>query len=231
MRGRSGRPAARRNITSLVLRLVRENPEWGYRSRRIHGELAGLGVKVAASTLWQILKTNGTGRAARRTGPTWSQFLHSQAGAILACDRALQRADAPYERDRRTLDRGCRREFLNRTLVWNQNQLRRILREYETPPQSAPASPLPARCRAAESAARTGRSGAVPRPKTHSRRWPDQRISPGRVTWTKFSAPTGSHITRQGGKPAIWETGRSGKMFLLACRRHGGHQSAGGAGC
>jgi transposase len=186
-RGRSGRPATRRNITALVLRLVRENPEWGY--RRIHGELAGLGVKVAASTVWQILKTNGTGPAPRRTGPTWSQFLHSQAEAILACDfftaglldgtqayvltviehaarririlgvtlhptgewtsqqarnlimdlgeqahqvkfmirdrgsnftatfdailadardpyRALQRADAPHERDRRTLDRG-----------------------------------------------------------------------------------------------------------------------------
>ena len=84
MRGRSGRPATRRNITALVLRLARENPEWGY--RRIHGELAGLGVKVAASTVWQILKTNGTGPAPRRTGPTWQQFLHSQAEAILACD-------------------------------------------------------------------------------------------------------------------------------------------------
>jgi putative transposase len=38
MRGRSGRPATRRNITALVLRLARENPERGY--RRIHGELA-----------------------------------------------------------------------------------------------------------------------------------------------------------------------------------------------
>ena len=27
---------------------------------------------------------------------------------------------------------GCRREFLDRTLVWNQHHLRRILREYET---------------------------------------------------------------------------------------------------
>ena len=48
--------------------------------------LAGLGVKVAASTVWQILKANGIGPAPRRTGPTWSPFLRSQAEAILACD-------------------------------------------------------------------------------------------------------------------------------------------------
>jgi hypothetical protein len=51
-RGRTGRPATRQNIKALVLRLARENPEWGY--RRIHGELASLGVKVAASTVWEI---------------------------------------------------------------------------------------------------------------------------------------------------------------------------------
>jgi putative transposase len=84
MRGKTGRPATRRNIKALVLRLARENPEWGY--RRIHGELAGLGVKVAASTVWEILKTNGIDPAPRRTGPAWSQFLRSQAEAILACD-------------------------------------------------------------------------------------------------------------------------------------------------
>ena len=56
-RGRTGRPATRRHIKALVLRLARENPGWGY--RRIHGELAGLGVNVAASTVWEILKTNG----------------------------------------------------------------------------------------------------------------------------------------------------------------------------
>jgi putative transposase len=49
MRGRTRRSATRRNIKALVLRLARENPGWGY--RRIHGELAGLGVKIAASTV------------------------------------------------------------------------------------------------------------------------------------------------------------------------------------
>ena len=83
-RGRTGRPTTRRNIKALVLRLAKENPEWGY--RRIHGELAGLGVNVAASTVWEILRTNGIYPAARRTVPTWSQFLRSQAEAILACD-------------------------------------------------------------------------------------------------------------------------------------------------
>jgi len=65
IRGKSGRPATRRNIRALVLRLPRENPGWGY--RRIHGELAGLGVRVAASTVSEILKEAGSIR--RRGGP------------------------------------------------------------------------------------------------------------------------------------------------------------------
>ena len=84
IRGRTGRPATRRNIRALILRLARENPGWGY--RRIHGELAGLGVTIAASTVWEILKNTGIDPAPRRTGPAWSLFLRSQAEAILACD-------------------------------------------------------------------------------------------------------------------------------------------------
>ena len=57
IRGRTGRAATRRNIRALILRLARENPGWGY--RRIHGELAGLGVMAAASTAWEILKNAG----------------------------------------------------------------------------------------------------------------------------------------------------------------------------
>ncbi|WP_232837438.1 helix-turn-helix domain-containing protein [Lentzea terrae] len=51
---RPGRPRTVRSIRLLVLRLARENPTWGY--RRIHGELLILGITVAASTVWQILK-------------------------------------------------------------------------------------------------------------------------------------------------------------------------------
>jgi putative transposase len=53
-RGRSGRPATHRKVRSAVLQLARENESWGY--RRIHGELAVLGITVAPSTVWQILK-------------------------------------------------------------------------------------------------------------------------------------------------------------------------------
>jgi putative transposase len=83
-RGRSGRPATDRKIRSVVLRLARENESWGY--RRIHGELAGLGITVAPSTVWQILKSAGIDPAPRRDGPGWLEFLRSQAQGILALD-------------------------------------------------------------------------------------------------------------------------------------------------
>jgi transposase InsO family protein len=68
----------------LVLRLARDNPTWG--CRRIQGELAGLGYRIAPSTVWAILTTSGAGPAPRRAGPTWTEFLTAQAKGILACD-------------------------------------------------------------------------------------------------------------------------------------------------
>ena len=72
------------SIRALVLRLARENPSWGY--RRLHGELLVLGVKVAASTVWEILKEAGIDPAPERASTTWADFLRSQADALLACD-------------------------------------------------------------------------------------------------------------------------------------------------
>jgi putative transposase len=81
---RPGRPPTVRSIKTLVLRLARENANWGY--RRIHGELAVLGVKVAPSTVWEILKDAGIDPVPGRERPTWAAFLRSQAHAILAAD-------------------------------------------------------------------------------------------------------------------------------------------------
>jgi putative transposase len=81
---RSGRPPTVRSIKAIVLRLAKENHSWGY--RRIHGELAGLGIKVAPSTVWDILKSNGIEPAPQRDRQTWATFLRSQAHAILAAD-------------------------------------------------------------------------------------------------------------------------------------------------
>jgi putative transposase len=172
-------------------------------------------VKVAASTVWEILKASGIDPGRQQTGPAWSQFLRSQAGAILACDfftvdlldstqayvlavieHATRRiriigitlhptgewttqqarnlvmdlgeqahqarfmirdrgsnfttafdavlADAGIRtvlcniqtpRMNATAERwigGCRRELLDRTLIWNQAHLRQILRQYQT---------------------------------------------------------------------------------------------------
>jgi transposase len=270
MRGKTGRPATRRNIRVLVLRLARENPDWGY--RRIHGELAGLGAKVAASTVWEILKNAGIGPTPRRAEPTWPQFLRSQAEAILACDFftadlldgtqayvlaviepatrririlgvTLHPTGAWTTQQARNLimdlgeqahrvkfmirDRGSNYtaafdavlanagirtvlcnvrtprmnaiaerwigELLDRTFIWNENHLRRILREYEADhDQHRPHRSLDS---AAETTPRTGRSRAIPCPKAPSCRRHDQRIPPGRMTWMRFSAPTGGSFT------------------------------------
>jgi putative transposase len=83
--GRSlGRPRTDSGRCELVLRLARENPTWGY--RRIHGELVGLGIALAPSTVWAILRRQGIEPAPRRAELSWSQFLRAQASAIIACD-------------------------------------------------------------------------------------------------------------------------------------------------
>ena len=67
-----------------MLRLVRGNPGWGY--RRVHGELLVPGVKVAAATVWEILRDAGIDPAPGRGPARWAGFLRSPAGALLACD-------------------------------------------------------------------------------------------------------------------------------------------------
>jgi putative transposase len=76
---RPGRPATSEEIRVLVVRFARENPGWGY--RRIQGELAGLGIKLAASTVWTILKEERIDPAPSRQSTSWAEFLRSPGRA------------------------------------------------------------------------------------------------------------------------------------------------------
>ena len=204
--------------------------------RRIHGELAGLGITVAASTAWQILKSAAIGPAPRRDGAglaavpaiagtgdpgaglfaadllngakiyvlaaiehgtrrvrvlgatghparawvvqqarnllmdlqdarTRAKFVQHDRDAsfTLAFDAVSRAADPRVIRSAVQAPRmnsimerrigSCRRELLDRTLIWNQRHLMIVLREYEdscnthrphrTLSQAAPLRPLP----------------------------------------------------------------------------------------
>jgi transposase InsO family protein len=79
-----GRPATPTEMRDRVVRLARENSSWGY--RRIQGELVGLGIKLAASTVWTILREAGIEPAPKRLQTSWAVFLRQQAASILECD-------------------------------------------------------------------------------------------------------------------------------------------------
>jgi uncharacterized protein YneF (UPF0154 family) len=79
-----GRPPISEEIRELILRMGRENPRWG--CLRIRGELAKLGIRVSATRIRTLMRANGLGPAPRRTAPTCSEFLRSQAQGILALD-------------------------------------------------------------------------------------------------------------------------------------------------
>ncbi|MFD9945342.1 integrase core domain-containing protein [Nonomuraea sp. NPDC059023] len=79
-----GRTGTRQPVKALIVRMAQQSPAWGH--RRIQGELARLGYSIAASTVWEILHAAGIDPAPRRAGPTWRQFLTTQAHAIIACD-------------------------------------------------------------------------------------------------------------------------------------------------
>jgi transposase InsO family protein len=81
---RPGRPSTAAETRQLILRLARENPTWGY--RRIHGELLGLGITIAASTVWATLKKHRIDPAPGRRAESRTTFLRSQAAGIVASD-------------------------------------------------------------------------------------------------------------------------------------------------
>ncbi len=91
-----------------MVRLAQENPTWDY--RRIHGELAGLGPRTAASTFVAA----------------FDHIVTSEGSDVIATPPGAPRANAIVERFVRTV----RAELLDHTVIWNQRQLRPLLDEY-----------------------------------------------------------------------------------------------------
>jgi putative transposase len=79
-----GRPPLPKETICLIVRLAEENPRWGY--LRIVGELKKLGVTVSKGSVANVLRRHGLPPAPRREGPTWVEFLRSQAKGVLATD-------------------------------------------------------------------------------------------------------------------------------------------------
>ncbi|TML83729.1 MAG: hypothetical protein E6G08_19130, partial [Actinobacteria bacterium] len=80
-RRRPGRPPLLAQTRQLILRLAAENPSWG--DKRLHGELIGLGIPLAASSVWN---RHGIEPAPSRASLSWRELLRQQAAAILECD-------------------------------------------------------------------------------------------------------------------------------------------------
>ena len=82
---RPGRPPINAALATLVVRMARENPSWGY--RRVQGELLKLGQRVGTSTIRRILRRHRFPPApVRHTDTSWRQFLRTQATSMLAVD-------------------------------------------------------------------------------------------------------------------------------------------------
>jgi len=81
---RAGRPPLGRELRALVLRMARENPQWGY--QRVVGELKGLGRVVSATTVRTWLRKAGLGPAGTRGVLTWRAFLRAHSRTTIAVD-------------------------------------------------------------------------------------------------------------------------------------------------
>jgi putative transposase len=79
-----GRPPLARPRRELILRLARENPQWGY--QRIAGELKLLGLAVSPTTVRKVLASADVSPAPERGRQSWRSFLRQQAASTLARD-------------------------------------------------------------------------------------------------------------------------------------------------
>jgi putative transposase len=80
-----GRPRTAREIEALVVRMAKENRDWGY--LRIQGALSNLGQHLARGTIASILKQHGIDPSPERLRKTtWKEFLAQHWELIVAAD-------------------------------------------------------------------------------------------------------------------------------------------------
>jgi transposase InsO family protein len=82
-RRRPGRPRTKADIEQLIVRMVTENPRWGY--TRIQGALSNLRLKVGRGTVRRIILENGLELTPHRRTP-WSVFQKAHWRALVATD-------------------------------------------------------------------------------------------------------------------------------------------------
>ena len=81
-----GRPPISAEIETLLLRLAKENPTWGY--GKLEGEVRKLGYAIGRTTVKAVLKRKDVPPAPERAkrGSSWRTFLQHYQDQILACD-------------------------------------------------------------------------------------------------------------------------------------------------
>jgi len=83
-KAKPGRPTISPELETLILRLAKENPRWGY--DKIQGELLKLDHRLSATSVRNILKRHRITPALERSSGSWRSFLGHYREQMLACD-------------------------------------------------------------------------------------------------------------------------------------------------
>ncbi|MHB8624836.1 MAG: integrase core domain-containing protein [Aggregatilineales bacterium] len=82
---RGGRPRTSMELETLIVRFVRENPDWGY--GKLEGELRKLGYTLSEQTITDILERHGIPPAPqRKASASWRHLMAHYKAQLLACD-------------------------------------------------------------------------------------------------------------------------------------------------
>lgn len=80
-----GRPQIEKQVEYLLMRMAKENPNWGY--DRLVGALANLGHKLSPQTVGNILRRRGISPAPKRKHTvSWRDFIRSHMDVMAATD-------------------------------------------------------------------------------------------------------------------------------------------------